>query len=152
MSEDTKILENKIDCLVDDIHAQGENWSTEIKEIKLRFDNFEERLDSHADMLSALFHWKNSNGSPGAEERIRKATEGMADMDRTNIAPRLNMIEADIRVLQNITDSTIRAGVQTAVTDTLDKRARTAVEILKAWGPILAAALAAIAVVLAAIL
>ena len=149
---DNIVLEQKIDNLSNDIRLQGENWSIEIKEIKQRFDGFENRLDSHADMLGALFHWKNSNGSPGAEERIRKSAASISEYDRENIAPRLNMIEADVRVLQNITDSTIRTGVQGAVNDTLDKRDRTAIAKIRAWAPIIAALLAALAVVLTAIL
>ena len=151
-TEEILKLEGKVDTLTSAIINQGIRWEVQLKEMKSDFEEFESRLDSHSDQINSLIIWRDSNGSPGAEDRLRHVEQCAINIDKENLPDRVCHNEADIRVLQGIADSAIMKGVQGAVNDTLDKRARTAVEILKAWGPIVAAALAATVVVLAAVL
>jgi len=151
-TEELKHLQDKIDTLTGTINKQGEDWTSEIADMKDTFDEFEDRLDSHSDSIRSLMQWRDSNGSPGAEDRIRCVERFFIDISRENLPPRLNMVEAEIDALQKYTDSAIFNGVQGAVNDTLDRRAKTTIEKIKAWGPIVSAALAAAAIVLAEVL
>lgn len=151
-TEELQKIEGLLASVVETIKKQGEDWMAEIKEIKCDLESFENRLDSHADMIRSLLQWRDSNGSPGAEDRLRCVYDKCVEIEKHKLPVRMDMAESNIRILQNVADSSVTAWVKGAVNDTLDKRSRTAVEVIKAWGPIVSAALAALAIVLAAVL
>jgi len=151
-TEELKKIEGILGSLTETINRQGEQWNAEIKEIRDDLDELDNRLDNHSEILRSLLIWRDSNGSPGAEERLRNVERCSIEIDKEKLPGRMNMAEANIRVLQNVADSAIMSGVHDAVTETLDKRSRTAIEIIKAWGPIVSALLAALAIVLSAVL
>jgi hypothetical protein len=103
----------------------------------------DERLDVHSDSINSLEQWRDGNGAPGAEERIRHVENHVRDCDRINIEPRLNELEANVKIVQRISDSSI----QDSVSHVLERRERTAIAKLKAWGPIIAASLVFLATV-----
>jgi hypothetical protein len=151
-TEELQKIEGILGTMAETIKRQGDDWALKIKEIIDDFEELDTRLDSHAELIRSLLIWRDSNGSPGAEERLRNVEKCAIEVDRHKLPTRMDMAEANITILQHVADSSIMAGVQGAVSETLDKRARTAVEMLKAWGPIVSATLAAIAIVLSAVL
>jgi hypothetical protein len=151
-TEELQKIEGILGTMAETIKRQGEDWALEIREIKKDFEELDERLDGHSEMIHSLLLWRDSNGAPGAEDRLRKVEQCAIELTGHKLPTRLDMAEANITILQHVADSSIMAGVQGAVSETLDKRARTAVEMLKAWGPIVSATLAAIAIVLSAVL
>ncbi len=151
MSDNT-ILENKIDLLGVDVRKLESKLDVELKDIKLSMNEVDGRLDAHSEELRSLLQWRDSNGSPGAEERLRVVEHCSVELEKEKLPPRVGVLEAHVVTLQRIADSAIMEGVQVAVNDTLDKRDRTVIAKIKAWGPIVSAALAAAALVLAAVL
>lgn len=151
MSDNT-ILENKIDLLGVDVRKLESKLDVELKDIKLGMNEVDGRLDAHSEELRSLLQWRDSNGSPGAEERLRVVEHCSVELEKEKLPPRVGVLEAHVVTLQRIADSAIMEGVQVAVNDTLDKRDRTVIAKIKAWGPIVSAALAAAALVLAAVL
>jgi len=151
-TEELQKIEGILSSLTETIRRQGDAWMTEIKEIKLDLEGFEDRLDSHADLIRSLMQWRDSNGSPGAEERLRWVEKCALLIEKEKMPERLNMAEADISSLHRIADSAMKAVIEDSVNGTLDKRAKTAIEQIKAWGPIVSATLAALAIVLSAVL
>lgn len=149
---DILVLETKLDTLATVIGTKMDILAENDKDLQGRFDEVDSRLDNHSELLRSLKQWRDSNGGPGAEERLRCAERFVTAIDKENIPPRLNMAEANIVTLQHVADREILKGVQGAVTDTLDARARTFVEKLKAWGPIIAALCAMAGSVLAVVL
>jgi len=127
------------------------NIEKDCHEIKDNFREFEGRLDNHSERLNDLEHWYTGNETRGAEKRLQCLEEYAGEINKANLRPRMNVAEADIIALQKIADSAIMESVQGAVNVTLDKRAKTTVERIKAWGPIAAAISAVIVAVLTAI-
>jgi len=143
----------KLEGKIDDLHGEiRDKLEVELKEMRLDIESMDEKIDIHADKILKLELWRDSNGSPGAEDRLRCAERFITSIDKENLPPRMSMVEAEVEALQKIAYSAIMESVQGAVNVTLDKRAKTAVEKVKAWGPIVSAAIAATAVVLAAVL
>jgi len=128
------------------------NIERDCREIKEEFREFEDRVDNHSERLNDLEHWYQGNASRGAEERLQCVEGYAAELNKANLRPRMNMVEAEIVALQKIADSAIMEGVQGAVNDTLDRRSKTAVERMKAWAQLITPILAAVAIVLAAVL
>lgn len=151
-TEELLKIEGILASLAETIKRQGDDWVAEIKDIREDLDGFENRLDDHASMIHSLIIWRDSNGSPGAEARLREVERCSHEISKEKLPERLNMAEADILGLHRIADSAMKAVIEESVNGTLDKRAKTTIERIKAWGPIVAAALAATAVVLSAVL
>lgn len=123
-----------------------------VTELKEKVEELEARYDAQSDLLNSIQQWRTGNGSHGAEVRIQIVEELVLALAREKVIPRLAVLEADMRAVQAIADNAIKVGVQTAVNNTLNARDRTAIAKLKAWGPIIAAGLAAAAVVIQALL
>lgn len=139
---DIVLLEHKIDGLGEDVRG-----------LTGRFDEIDRRLDDHSDRLGVVEIWEKGNGvTRGAEVRLQGVESFGQTLDKENISSRLNMAEANIETLQHVADRAILEGVQGAVNDTLDKRDRTFIAKMKAWGALITPILAAIAIVLAAVL
>lgn len=151
-TQDINKLENKIDNLALDVSDIKLRLDGEMKDMKLSMGEIDNRLDGHSECIRQLRQWGLGNGGPGAEERLRSTERFVITMDKANVPNRLGQAEAHIETLQRIADSAILEGVQGAVNDTLDKRDRTAIAKVKAWGPIIAAMCAATGAVLAAVL
>ena len=104
-----------------------------------RLDEHDNLLDSHSSRIQSLEQWRQGNGARGSEERLQCVELYTAELNKANLRPRLNLAESDIKALQRIADSAIMEGVHTAVNETMDKRDKTAIAKIKAWGPIVAA-------------
>ena len=127
------------------------NIERDCQEIKGEFREFEERLDNHTERLTDLEHWYTGNEAKGAEARLQSLEGYCGEMNKANLRPRVNTIEAEVVALQKIADSAIMESVQGAVNVTLDRREKTAVAKLKAWGPIVAAISAVIVAIVTAV-
>ena len=151
-TEAIKDLEIKIDDLVMGISSREQARAAEIVDLREDIETLDGRLDAHHDILSSLLQWRDSNGSPGAEERLRGVEKCAVDLTKEKLPERMNSAEADIISLHRIADTAMRAVIEESVNGTLDKRSKTTIERIKAWGPIVSATLAAAALVLAAVL
>jgi len=108
-----------------------------------RVDTVEEIGAITSDRVRTIELWRNGNGAKGAEVRLQDAEKSVRALEDADPDKRLNALEADVKVIQQVTDASIRFSVGTA----LDERDKTAVARVKAWGPIVAATVAALAVV-----
>jgi hypothetical protein len=151
-TEELQKIEGILAALADTIKRQGDDWVAQIKDIREDLDKFEDRLDDHSDMIHSLIIWRDSNGSPGAEDRLREVERCSHEIAKEKLPERMNMAEADILSLHRIADSAMKAVIEESVNGTLDARSKTTIERIKAWGPIISAALAAVAIVLTAVL
>ena len=149
---DIKVLEDKIDGVMIAVQKVETKLDSELKQADYRFDELDARVDNHSENIRSLLQWRDSNGSPGAEMRLRCVEDSAKEWSGEHLPNRMAMTEANVLALQKIVDSTIFDNVQGAVTETLDKREKTAIEMIKAWGPIVAAIVAAVAAVLSGVL
>lgn len=128
------------------------NIERDCHEIKEDFREFEDRLDNHSERINDLEYWHRGNGGKGAEERLQSLEGYCGEINKANLRPRVNMLEADVEALQKIADSAIMEGVQGAVKKSLDAREKTTAARLKFWGPIIIALITSSALVLQAVL
>ena len=131
--------------MADAITLRVGNCEDECEELKKRVDANDERLDDTSDRVLSLEYWKKGNGARGAEIRLQDTEAGLRRIEDIDASPRLNVLEAEIKTLQNIADAKITEVVTASVHEALNLRDKTAIAYLKAAGPY-AAAVAAIAV------
>lgn len=117
------------------INIKLDNIESDCIEIKTKIDNLDEEISTLSDRAYALEMWRNGNGAKGAEARLQHLESCQAELAENRVGPRLNMLEADMVAVQRIADNAIQTGVQGAVNDTLDKRDKTTIAKVKAWGP-----------------
>jgi hypothetical protein len=110
-------------------------------------DTNEALLTEHSDAIARLNRWALEGNGTSAENRLKHIEDMIMALEKTNIGERLNAMEADMDILQRVTDATIKQSLVTA----MDERDGTAIARLKAWGPIVAAGFAAVAVVVQAL-
>jgi len=113
-----------------------------------RLDRHDNILDDHEKAIEKINQWRTGNGARGAEDRLQEVEDGLFAYARERIIPRLNCIEGDVAAVQLIADHAIQTGVNEAVNTTLDKRERTTIAKIKAWGPYAATAVVLIGMVL----
>jgi hypothetical protein len=149
---DIKVLEDKIDIVMVDIKHVEDKLDSELRQIDNMFDGVDDRLDGQSENVRSLLQWRDSNGSPGAESRLRKVEDCSLEIAQADLPRRVSLTEADVKALQMITDGNMRTAVSDSVNATLDLRSRTTIERMKAWSQLLTPILAAVAIVLAALL
>jgi hypothetical protein len=133
-----------------DLEPRVEHLEERTNEDRGRLDEAEGRLDIHSEAIQSLDQWRKGNGAHGAETRLQNVEEMSFALARERIVPRLAVVEADMRAVQAVADNAIRAGVQEAIHDTLNAREKTTLARLRAWGPVIAAGIAALAVIVQA--
>lgn len=127
------------------------NIESDCAEIKTDVEGLDSKLDSISDRTQALEYWRDGNGARGAEARLQCLEQYSIDLQKANLRPRTLQLEADVRVLQNVTDATIMKSVRETVNDAMDLREKTLIAKLKAWGPIVAAICAFISSIIVAV-
>lgn len=117
------------------INIRFDTLAKDCEETKCRVSEAEDAIAGLSDRTRSLEYWRNGNGASGAEERLQAVEDGLLYYSRERIPQRLNCVEADMAAVQRIADHAIEHGVRGAVNDTLDKRDKTAIAKIKAWGP-----------------
>lgn len=112
-----------------------------VDEVKGTVSEVEDKVISTSDRLSHVEIWKDGNGARGAEARLQ-GLEG----DIEDVKECLGMSHTE-EAIERIASLTARAVVKNA-----RERDRTAVERMRAWGPIIAALCAAVSAIVVAII
>lgn len=122
------------------INIKFDTLEKDCEETKGRMTEAEDAIEGLSERTRSLEYWRNGNGATGAEERLQAVEDGLLYYSRERIPQRLNCVESDMAAVQRIADHAIQNGVQGAVNETLDKRDKTAIAKIKAWGPYFATA------------
>lgn len=122
------------------INIKFDTLEKDCEETKGRMTEAEDAIEGLSERTRSLEYWRNGNGAAGAEERLQAVEDGLLYYSRERIPQRLNCVEADMAAVQRIADHAIQNGVQGAVNETLDKRDKTAIAKIRAWGPYFATA------------
>ena len=130
------------------IRSKLETIEKDCEEIKDKIDELDNRLENISERTLTLEVWRNGNGARGSEARLQDVEDGLMAYSRERIIPRLNCVEADMQAVQRIADHAIQTGVNDAVNATLDKREKTTIAKIKAWGPYAATAVVLVGMVL----
>jgi hypothetical protein len=104
----------------------------ECEELKRNVEAVNDRSDSISDRVLGLEYWRNGNGSRGAEARLQTVEGIVADIPA---------MRADIEVVKIVAD----AKIERAIKGVMDKRDKTVIAYVKAFGPYVAALAAVVA-------
>jgi len=100
-----------------------------------RLDEHDNALEARKEDTNRLIRWAFEGNGSSAESRLTAVEDGLLYYSRERIVQRLNCVEGDMAAVQRIADHAIQTGVNDAVNTTLDKRERTTIAKIKAWGP-----------------